>query len=114
MSIKIECSHWKMTVRDIRLKNDSVSKKRKRSEKTDSEKQIRLERDILHKRQKRAKKVPQPPCEMNQQDYLNMFDNTNNGSIEEQCWAEANIKKFHKSVQYTVSKCTVCQEAWPS
>ena len=25
----------------------------------------------------------------------------------------ANINKFHKSVQYIVSQCTVCQEAWP-
>ena len=42
-----------------------------------------------------------------------MFDSTQNGGIEEQCWAKANINKFHKSVQYTVSQCTVCQEAWP-
>ena len=40
-----------------------------------------------------------------------MFDSTQNGGIEEQCWAEANINKFHKSVRYTVSQCTVCQEA---
>ena len=42
-----------------------------------------------------------------------MFDNTNNGVIEEQCWAKTNINKFHKSVKYIVSQCTVCQEAWP-
>ena len=45
-----------------------------------------------------------------------MFDSTQNGGIEKQikqCWAKANISKFHKSVQYTVNQCTVCQEAWP-
>jgi hypothetical protein len=42
-----------------------------------------------------------------------MFDNTDNGGIEERCWAKANINKFNKSVQYIVSQCTVCQEAWP-
>ena len=90
----------------IRLQKDSESKKRKRSEETDTNRQMRLEKDRLDKKQKRAKKV-------SQQDYLNMFDNTNNGGIEEQCWAKANINKFDKSVQYIVSQCTVCQEAWP-
>ena len=42
-----------------------------------------------------------------------MFHNTNNGVIEEQCWAKTSINKFHKSVKYIVSQCTVCQEAWP-
>ncbi len=42
-----------------------------------------------------------------------MFDSANNGGIEEQCWAKTNIDKFHKSVQYTISQCMVCQEAWP-
>ena len=42
-----------------------------------------------------------------------MFDITSNGGIEKQCWAKANINKFHKSVQYIISQCTVCQEAWP-
>ena len=57
--------------------------------------------------------MSQPRQEISQQDYLNLFDTTNNGSIEEQCWAKTNINKFHKSVQYIVSHCTVCQEAWP-
>jgi hypothetical protein len=74
---------------------------------------MRLEKDRLNKKQKRAKKVSQPEHEINQQDYLNMFDNTESGGIEEQCWAKANINKFNKSVQYIVSQCTVCQEAWP-
>ena len=100
--------------RQIRLQKDSESKKRKRSEETDTSRQVRLEKDRLNKKQKRAKKVLQPQHEMlNQQDYLNMFDRTNNGGIEEQCWAKANINKFNKSVQYIVSRCTECQEAWP-
>jgi hypothetical protein len=74
---------------------------------------MRLEKERLNKKQKRARKVSQPQHEINQQDYLNMFDNTNNGDIEEQCWAKANINKFNKSVQYIVSQCTECQEAWP-
>ncbi len=57
--------------------------------------------------------MSQPWQGISQQEYLNLFDTTNNGSIEEQCWAKTNINKFHKSVQYTVSNCTVCQEAWP-
>ena len=99
--------------RQIRLQKDSESKKRKRSEETDTSRQVRLEKDRLNKKQKRAKKVLQPQHELNQQDYLNMFDRTNNGGIEEQCWAKANINKFNKSVQYIVSQCTECQEAWP-
>lgn len=70
-------------------------------------------REIDFIKDKSVQKMSQPQCEMNQQDYLNMFDNINNGGIEEQCWAKDNFKKFHKSVQYTVNKCTVCQEASP-
>ena len=100
--------------RQIRLQKDSESKKRKRSEETDTNRQMRLEKDRLHKKQKRAKSVLQPHREvLNQEDYLSMFDNTNNGSIAEQCWATTNINKFNKSVQYVISQCTVCQEAWP-
>ena len=99
--------------RRIRLEKKKVYKKQKRSEETDREKQIRLEKDRLYRKQKQAKNVSQHQHNLNQQDYLNMFDNTNNGNIEEQCWAKANINKFHKSVQYIVSQCTVCQEAWP-
>ena len=41
-----------------------------------------------------------------------MFDDTKYGGIEKQCWAKANMNKFHKSVQYIVSQCTICWEAW--
>ncbi|CAB4020009.1 Hypothetical predicted protein [Paramuricea clavata] len=97
----------------VRLKKDSESKKRKRSDETDTNRKMRLEKERLNKKQKRARKVSQPQHEINQPDYLNMFDNTNNGGIEEQCWAKANINKFNKSVQYIVSQCTECKEVWP-
>ncbi len=42
-----------------------------------------------------------------------MFDNTSHGGIEQQIWVKSNIDKFHKSLQYFVSQCTICQEAWP-
>ena len=50
---------------------------------------------------------------MSQQDYLKEFDIKRNGNIHNQTWAKANINKFYKSVQYIVSQCTVCKEAWP-
>ena len=99
--------------RQVRLQKERESKKRKRSGETDSERQIRLDKDRLCKKQKQAKVMSQPRQDISQQEYLNLFDTTNNGSIEEQCWAKTNISKFHKSVQYIVSHCTVCQEAWP-
>ena len=77
---------------------------------TDCERQ---EKDRVYQKQKRARRASQPDNEISQQDYLNLFDITQNGSIEKQCWAKANINKFHKSVQYIVSQCIVCQEAWP-
>ena len=66
-------------------------KKRKKANETDLQNQNRLERDRLYKKQKRSEET----------DY------------EKQYWAKANINKFHKSVQYTISQCIVCQEAWP-
>ena len=50
---------------------------------------------------------------INQQEHLSMFDSINNGGIEEQGWAQAKISKLHKSMEYTVSQCAVCKEAWP-
>ena len=80
--------------RQIRLEKDRVSKKSKRSHETDSQRQLRLEKERYDKKQKRAKEVSQSQHEINQHDYLNMFDNTNNGVIEEQCWARTSINKF--------------------
>jgi hypothetical protein len=99
--------------RQIRLQKVKESKKRKQSEETDSERQLRLEKDRLYQKQKHGQRVSQPQCETSQQDYLNMFDSTQNGGIEKQCWAKANINKFHKSVQYNISQFTVFKEAWP-
>ena len=50
---------------------------------------------------------------INQQDYLNKFDIEKNGSIHEQSWAKNNINKFSKSIEFFISQCTICQEAWP-
>ena len=112
-SVKRKRSKETDSERQIRLQKVSESVKRKQSKETDSEKQMRLNQNRLHKKQMRANPMSQPQNEMDQEAYLNLFDNTNNGGIEEQCWAKANINKFHKSVQYIVSQCTVCQEAWP-
>ena len=57
--------------------------------------------------------MSQPHSELNQQDYLSTFDIHNNGGIEDQCWANANMNRFHRSVEYIVSQCSVCKEAWP-
>ena len=100
-------------MRQTRLGNAKDSKKRKQSLETDCQRQTRLEKDRLYQKNKRAKRVPLPQNEKSQNDYLHAFDISKNGGIEEQSWAIANINKFHKSVQYIVSQCTVCKEAWP-
>ena len=82
------------------LEKKRQSKKQKRSNETDSERQVRLEKDRQSKKQKQGRKASQLPHEIHKQDYLNMFDVTKFGGIEEQCWAKANMNKFHKSVQY--------------
>ena len=99
--------------KQIRLEKNRLYKNQRHSEETESERQIRLEKHRLYKKQKMPKRVSQCQNEISQQDYLNMFDITQNGGIEQQCWAKANINKFYKSVQYTISQCIVCQEAWP-
>ena len=109
--------------KQLRLNKANEYKRRKLSDKTDSKRQVRLERlkqklsnetefktqmrfekDRVSKKQKRSRKVLLPTQqEINQYEYLSMF-----GGIEEQGWAQANISKFHKSMEYTVSQCTVC------
>ena len=96
-------------------------KKRKRDAETETEKQTRLENTRNYKRRKQAEKacvdneisMTNAVITVNQQDYLKEHHLAKNGSIEEQSWAKANIKKFHKSVQFSVSRCKICQEAWP-
>ena len=79
----------------MRLENDKQSKKQKRLNETENERQLRLKKDRQSKKQ--ARKVSKPPHEINKQDYLKMFDDTKYGGIEKQCWAKANMNKFHKS-----------------
>ncbi len=103
--------------------------KRKQSEETDNQRKTRLQnqkncmkrkhsaetmdqREDL-KKQKRAETLSKQESEINQQEYLNMFDNCQNGSIEEQSWAKANIDKFHKTLHYNTIQCAICHEAWP-
>ena len=50
---------------------------------------------------------------MTQQDYLNEFNSVKNGKLHEQTWAKSNISKFHSSITYSVTHCTVCHEGWP-
>jgi hypothetical protein len=92
----------------IRLQEASETRQTKRSQKTNSKTQITYQKQNLstklirtYQKQKCANRVSQPQQEISQQDYLNMFDITQNGSIEEQSWAKGNLNKFHKSVQYT-------------
>ncbi len=78
----------------------------------DTTKQLHTEQNITNKN-------------MNRKNYLNEFDIVKNGCIHEQDWANANIAKFHKSIEYFITQCTlllrifyysyysVCQEAWP-
>ena len=112
-SLKKGGSFKKLKVRDKKDSKKIESKKQKQSEETESQKQIRLEKNRLCQKERRTKSVSQPHSEINQQDYLNTFDIHKNGGIEEQFWANANMNRFHKSVQYIVSQCTVCKEAWP-
>lgn len=51
--------------------------------------------------------------ENSQQRYLNKFDTSKNGPLQEQNMAKSNMTKFHPSIMYTVSQCTVCHDAWP-
>ena len=93
---------------------------KKRSEETDCKRQYRLQnmREFVNKKRrgtqnqtnKRTKRVSLPQSEKSQNDYLSAFDISENGGIEEQSWAKTNMNKFHKSIQYVVSQCTVCFE----
>ncbi len=110
--IKNKSGHKKLIVRNKFLrridfiKTKGIQKKLRVRDKLDL-------KNRLYKKQKMPKRVSECQNEISQQDYLNMFDITQNGGIEQQCWAKANINKFNKSVQYTISQCIVCQEAWP-
>ena len=96
-----------------RLQNNNVYKKTKQSKETVSEKQSRLQKDSAYRKKKRLAETDNERGIRLEKDRLHKKDKISNGGIEEQCWAKANIIKFHKSVQYNVSQCTVCWEAWP-
>ncbi len=55
---------------------------------------VRLEKDRLYKKQKCAETLSKQESEINQQEYLNMFDNCQNGSIEEQSWQRSILIGF--------------------
>lgn len=50
---------------------------------------------------------------LNQSHYLSNFNISANGCLHEQTWAKHNITKFHKSLKFTMTQCTVCKERWP-
>jgi hypothetical protein len=100
----------------------------KRAQETETEKQSRIENVREYKKEKKDAQLEsgqETPVEMqsshltsanqirNQQDYLNKFDIKKTGSIHQQSWAKFNINKFHKSTQFFITQCTICQEAWP-
>ena len=63
-----------------------------------------------NKKQKYSRKSTD--CVGCQKDYLKQFDKKN-GRIHEQTWAKSNNNKFHKSILYFITQCTICREAWP-
>ena len=75
-------------------------------------KKLSLETDLEKENQPKRKRLYQSSGD-SQKEYLTAFDISQDGGIEEQSWAKANINKFHKSMKYVVSQCTICFEAWP-
>ena len=109
--------------KQTRLENDRKYQKRKRAEETAIEMQARLANAKQNMKKKCSEKSEikkstrleqcSTNTNTNQQDYLKEFDIIQNGSIHEQSWAKYNINKFHKSVEFAISQCTICQEGWP-
>ncbi|CAB4011401.1 ATP-dependent DNA helicase PIF1 [Paramuricea clavata] len=100
----------------IRLQEASETRQGKRSQKTNSKTQITYQKQNLsaelirtYRKQKCANRVSQPQHEISQQDYLNMFDITQNGSIEEQSWAKEN-SMIPSSVPYELQNLTQIEE----
>ena len=89
---------------------ENEKQKRKRAQETEIEKQARLNASANQNKRKRLRASTQITS---QQDYLNKFDIEKDGSIHEQSWAKCNINKFSKSIEFFISQCTICQEAWP-
>ena len=96
--------------KQTRLGNVRNYEKRKRAQQTEIEKQATLNASANQNKRKRLHASTQITS---QQDYLNKFDIEKDGSIHEQSWAKVNINKFSKSIEFFISQCTICQEAWP-
>ncbi len=126
--------------KQTRLEKAREYKRAKQATETEAEKQTRLENDRKYQAKKRAcesylattnvykrkkhsdsshvhnSSSPEQTSTTkitNQQDYLKEFDINKNGHIYEQSWAKSNMNKFHKSVEFFISHCTICKEAWP-
>ena len=88
-------------------------------EETPSERQMRLEKDnALHKRKRSdatetKTKRQKTNKVVSQKHYLTEFDAAKYGELHEQNWAKSNISKFHSSMEFSISQCTICKESWP-
>jgi formylmethanofuran dehydrogenase subunit E len=104
--------------RQTRLKIDCEYRRKKRANETGVQQQAKKSR-TSQELETNVDTNSHPSCSINdsetknQDNYLKEFDSIKNGSIHEQFWAKANIKKFHKSVKFFISKCSICHEAWP-
>ena len=68
------------------------------------------ERDQMQLKQKQNVKTNKV---VSQKHYLNEFDAAEYGELHEQKWAKSNISKFHSSIEFSISQCTICKESWP-
>ena len=65
------------------------------------------ERDQMQlKRKQNVKKLKA----ISQKHYLDEFDAAEYGELHEQNWAKSNISKFHSSMGFSISQCTICKE----
>ena len=99
--------------RQARLQSARECKRRRHSIETNCERQLRLNKDRFYQKQKYSRELSQSRFQMTQQDYLSRFSNLESDSIEEQCWAKANILNFINLCVMFISQCTICHEAWP-
>ena len=90
------------------LEKKRVYAKKQRAKESPNAKRLRLEKMAEHKKSKRSAST------IDQSNYLNEFDAIKHGPLHDQCWANVNMKQFHKSMQYLILQCIVCKEAWPS
>ena len=96
-----------------RLQNDRNCQKRKLAVETESEKENRLANARKYYKKRKQGNNSHNQTVSNQHEYLKEFDIIKNGRLHERSWAKSNINKFHKYVEFVISQCTICQEAWP-